>query len=283
MKEMEPPRIQDFKDRISRQIPIFPNNRETRYHLQSLSLGELMVHALSWLSRYVIARPRKVHVPHKVLDHQKWKENQYRTLPLLRRFQKGETVIEFLSNEIKTRGLNLNYNITNKWKDKDFFLNAMGFHHFHLGNLSEGNHFADRTNEILFAEVQKKEVSVIGIYDHSVFESKSEKLSDERRRLWTDFESYRFGKLQPGKFYLQSMIATSGHPTHVVNLAQSYTHMIRTIDESLDDQDYLRDFLGIQNENVNSHFRFDWMLHFSDLYLIEKNQKLHILIEEGFN
>lgn len=279
----ESQRIQSFRESVIKRIPIFPNNRDTRNLLHNMPLNKLMIHALSWLSRFVNTRRRHVHVANNILDHHKWKENQYRILPLLRRFQKGESVIEFLSEKIEKRGLNLNFNITNKWEDKDFLLNAMGFHHFHLGDLQEGNTFADRTNDILFAEVKRKEVSVIGIYEHSVFDSKSATLSKERQRLWADFESYRFGSIEPGKVYLQSMIATSGHPMHIVTLAKHYTDIIYNLDDKLNDQKFLPEFLGIRDEDLKFQYKFDWTLHFSDLYLIEKNQNLQILIGEGFN
>jgi hypothetical protein len=62
-----------------------------------MSFSELLFHSLSWLSRFVASRERLVIVADEVLDTEMWRKNQQLIMILLRRFQNGESVKEFLS------------------------------------------------------------------------------------------------------------------------------------------------------------------------------------------
>ena len=56
------------------------------------------------------------------------------------------------------------------WADKDFLLNVMGLHHFHLGLTKETAGHMTRTNQVLFASVTREELEILGLFDHAAFE-----------------------------------------------------------------------------------------------------------------
>ena len=64
----------------------------------------------------------------------------------------------------------LQANDTTTWKDKDFLLNVMGLHHFHLGLRKETSGLIARTNEVVLASVARDNLELMGLFDHSVFE-----------------------------------------------------------------------------------------------------------------
>ena len=52
------------------------------------------------------------------------------------------------------------------WEDKDFLLNVMGLHHFHLGLRQEKSGLMGRTVEVVFAHVSRDTVDILGLFDH---------------------------------------------------------------------------------------------------------------------
>ena len=60
----------------------------------------------------------------------------------------------------------------------------MGVHHFHLGLHQETSGLMTRTNEVLFAAVSRDTFNVLGLFDHSVFDSTvDDAIAPERERL----------------------------------------------------------------------------------------------------
>jgi hypothetical protein len=68
-----------------------------------------------------------------------------------------------------------------RWADKDMLLNVMGYHHFHF---DAAPHNRVRSDDVLFAHVTRETFTVIGIFDHAVFEVDPAKpMMAERNRL----------------------------------------------------------------------------------------------------
>jgi hypothetical protein len=55
-----------------------------------------------------------------------------------------------------------------RWSDKDFLLNVMGYHHFHLGTAVQRRGYVDRTDDLIFAEVRRDTFTVIAIFGMKV-------------------------------------------------------------------------------------------------------------------
>ena len=77
------------------------------------------------------------------------------------------------------------------WEHKDFLLNVMGLHHFHLGTRREQRGHMARTNDVLFAFVNRKTFEILGLFDHTVFDAEEGLLSDERERIWSTYERFQ--------------------------------------------------------------------------------------------
>jgi hypothetical protein len=189
----------------------------------------------------------------------------------------------FLSKKIFKKGLNLKINPKSKWEDKDQILNAMGFHHFHIGYLLEGESFSDRSGDTLIAKVNRKEMYVIGVYDHSVYWNSSVDISKERKRLWNDYENFYFRGKKTNSLRIGSLISTSGHPLHIHSLTQSYLYKIAQFENNLYQAEWIREKLQITATETINVDEFQWLLNFSDLYLFNKRKNLYLLIGEGFN
>ena len=152
-----------------------------------------------------------------------------------------------------------------RWADKDFLLNVMGFHHFHLGTKVETAGHITRTNEVLFAEVTREIFNVVAIFDHSVFErknGKTNKLTAERDRLWGLFTKISSRGIPPGCLYIPSMIMTSGHSSHHVTLADRYAYIIREIDSKIDDPSFVTNLYAEAGINSPSRPKLNWHLYY---------------------
>ena len=174
-----------------------------------------------------------------------------------------------------------------RWIDKDFLLNVMGLHHFHLGLALEPQGHAIRTNEVLFAAVTRETFEVVALVDHDVFEDGvNGTLTAERRRLWRLVEARRARDMEPGKVYLSGGlgglgISTSGHSTAVVLAAQTYAKIIREMDPKLDDRDYVSGLYpsGPPPKAPKLSWRFDHL----DLCLVDSANEAFFVLRRGPN
>ena len=62
----ESKRIKSFKSRLIKELPFFPNNKETLSDLESQNLNSILIHYLHWKTRLVPARFRKVQIAPEV-------------------------------------------------------------------------------------------------------------------------------------------------------------------------------------------------------------------------
>ena len=160
----------------------------------------------------------------------------------------------------------------------------MGFYHFHLGEKFETAGHAERTNDMLFARVNREDFTAIGLFNHSVFErTGDEEMSAERKRLWNVFDMHTSRGVPPGSVVISSLIATSGHPIHVVRTAQEYSRIIYDIDSKFDDPSFAHEVYGRSKVNVPAKVKFEWALNFSDLGIHEARSNHLFVLRRGFN
>ncbi|NBQ68160.1 MAG: hypothetical protein EBU46_04715 [Nitrosomonadaceae bacterium] len=284
----ESKRIKRFRNQIINEIPKFPNDRRTKEILENMPLVTLFVYYLNWISRYVSIKPRKVIIESAVTNDQRWSLLKHQVEIVLEKARSGEDLTPYLSIQPHSRGYSPKTSIlastVDSWVDKDFLLNVMGFHHFHLGTKLESAGHIERTDDVLFARVNREKFTAIGIFDHSVFESIDNGMNDERKRLWEIFDEHTSQGVPEGSIFMSPPIAASGHPLHLVKLAQEYYRVILEVDPK-NEPEFLRElYRGLDLETeVPSNLKLEWMLNFSDLGIYDKNHNNFFVLRKGLN
>ena len=283
----ESKRVKKLRREIVAAIPKFPNNRETKAKLEEMPMTTLFIHYLNWMSRYISVKPRKVIIDPAITSDSRWRNLRPQIESLLEKVRKGENLRPHLSIQPHSRGYTpasseKGPNV-DRWADKDFLLNAMGFHHFHMGMKLEKIGHIERTDDVIFAKVSREEFTAIGIFDHSVFEPVGENMSPERKRLWEIFDAHIARGVPPGSFVVSSPIATSGHPIHLVSVAQEYSWVIREIDPKLEDRKFVQDLYEGAGCEVPYKPKLEWALNFTDLGIHDTNLNHFFVLRRSFN
>lgn len=283
----ESKRIKNLRDEVIKAIPKFPNNRETKEKLEGMPLATLLIHYLNWMIRYVSVKPRKTIIEPTVTADPRWRSLREPVSALLDKVRSGENLTPYLSIQPHSKGYSPETSRkgpdVDRWADKDFLLNVMGFHHFHLGEKVEAAGHVERTDDVLFARVSREDFTAIGIFNHSVFEPTGDEMSDERKRLWKIFDDHTSRGVPPGSVVIPSLIATSGHPIHVVSTAQEYSRIIYELDPRLDDPGFVNELYGTGNVNAPAKIKLEWALNFSDLGIHESRSNHFFVLRRGFN
>jgi hypothetical protein len=183
----------------------------------------------------------------------------------LDKVRRGDDLTPHLSLEPHTRGYSTiarapGATPEDRWSDKDFLLNVMGYHHFHLGTGIEKRGHAKRTDDLIFAEVGHDTFKVIAIFDHDVFEQ----TSAERTRLWAVHQSIIFRGVPQGSGVLMGNIATSGHSNTVVFYAMRCARIIKNIEPKLDDPEFVKSLYQPSSE-APAKSKPDWGFMHLDL------------------
>lgn len=191
----EPPRIKKFRRELIKAIPRFPNDRDSLQHMQQKHLPELLIDYINWRSRYVGQRSRTISIEPAAQADPRWTYHAAAIAAFLDKVRSGDDLTPHLSIEPHTKGYTPAASTqkatpVDRWSDKDFVLNVMGYHHFHLGTNVQKRGHVDRTDHLIFAAVQRDSLNVIAIFDHQVFDGNS----TERRRLWSVHDGGRQGR-----------------------------------------------------------------------------------------
>jgi hypothetical protein len=218
---LESKRIKQLRLAIAKDIPKFPNDRDTLAILEAKPLGSLLIDYANWACRLIPPRRRKVTIEPTLTADPRWKTLTANTKALLERASCGDNLVPNLSLRAFRNGFTSASSSAakseDKWEDKDFLLITMGYHHFHLSQVIEAAGHAKRTDDVLFAQVTRDSFDAIGFFDHSVFEPvdpKSQMMTAERERLWGIYERRSSIGRRPGRIYIANLIATSGHSLH---------------------------------------------------------------------
>ncbi len=271
-------------------IPRVPNNRESLTTLQNKSLTDLLIIFINWQLRFVRQGKRKVVIDESAKRDSRWTLLNGKIELFLDKVRTGEDLTPFLSLQASKRGFSLAANnplsSTDTWDDKDFLLNIMGYHHFHLGGISEGSSCAERTDDVLFAHITRDIFTVLAVLNHSVFESPddlSQSLTSDRKYLWSIFDERSMRGTMPGSIVMPSMIAASGHTWSSVKVAQNYVRVIREIDPKLDDIVFVHSlYENTDIEEINSN-NLVWCLRHLDLCIIDNSSGFFGVFRNGPN
>lgn len=288
--ETESKRVRKFRHHLASKIPKFPNNRDTLRRLEEEDISQLLIHYMNWAIRYVAPKPRSTHIDETAKSDPRWQANLNAISNLLKKAQDGEDLTPYLSLQPHTRGYTPEASATgpdvDRWADKDFLLNVMGYHHFHLGENITSQGFADRTDDLLFARVTRDHFDVVATFDHSVFDQEvtgDREMSQERERLWRIFDEHSSHGLPAGSVYISSMITTSGHPLHIVRLAIDYARIIKEIDPRLDDREFINTLYETADFQAPKNPKISWAVNFLDLGVVDDRTNTFMVFRYGPN
>lgn len=284
----ESKRLRQFRLGVAKSIPKFPNDRQTLAILEAKPLGSLLIDYVNWAFRLIPPRPRTVTIEPTLTADQRWKALTTDTSVLLERVRRGDN----LNPNLSLRALNNGFTpassgtapSTDKWEDKDFFLNTMGYHHLHLSQVIEAAGHAKRTDEVLFAQITRKEFNAIGFFDHSVFDPTdhiSQAMSAERDRLWRIYEQRNSAGMVSGQVYISAPIATSGHSLRYTLLAIEFARVIHAIDPKLDDLSSRSEVFDTVPHMTVKAMKLRWHLNYLDLGLIDKTTSTFYVLQYG--
>jgi hypothetical protein len=280
----EAPRVVRLQRELVKAIPRFPNDRASLRHMQRKPFSEVMIDYLNWRSRYVGVRPRAVTIERSADNEPHWTTARPALLAFLEKVEEGQDLTPHLSLAPHTKGYTpaargQNATADERWSDKDFLLNVMGYHHFHLGTTTAAAGQVNRTDLIVFARVTRDAFVLIAIFDHSVFET----CSAERIRLWTLHDKMTSQGASPGSVVLSGMITMSGHSLTVVQSALDYVRQIRTVDANLGDTVFVRKLFQDADLSIPLKPKFEWGLRHLDLLLVEHSSQTRFLIRRGWS
>ncbi|MGD0024831.1 MAG: hypothetical protein ABSC37_09430 [Xanthobacteraceae bacterium] len=286
---IESKRVKAFRLGLAKQIPKFPNDNASLQTLQAKSLGSLLIDYANWAIRYVAPRPRSVVIEQSALNDSRWQSLSADIQSLLNEVRQGHDLTPYLSIQPHTRGFTPAASVkgpnVDRWADKDMLLNVMDYHHFHFDAVP---HNRKRSDDVLFAHVTRDTFTVVGIFDHTVFESAKTRLSRsnagltaERNRLWKIFEKRATRGAIPGSVVVSSMIALSGHSMHFGNLSMNYARAIADTDPKLDDPKYVQGLYQQTGVPIPSKSKIRWHLNVLDLGLLDKETGAFFILRKG--
>ena len=280
-------RILKLKSNLIKELPFFPNDKQTMKELEGQCLNDILIHYLHWKTRLIPARPRKVLLSSQVTSDNRWKLLKKDINALFEKVLKGENLCLYLSEKAHRKGytpiLRLCDGKIDRWKDKDEILNTMGFHHFHLSMNIHKSGLSERTNDVLFAHVTRDLFHAIGIFDHSVFDLTTETgtRSVERNRMWDLYKKNMPLVMKQAAVHTSIPIMVSGHPMYLIIMCDNFGAIIREIDPKLDDRSFINRLYEEEKLNTPNRFSFEWYFDGLDLNVIDKKNNVVFNIRKG--
>ncbi|WP_083690052.1 hypothetical protein [Colwellia sp. UCD-KL20] len=279
--------LKRLKTTLIKKLPFFPNDKETLKELELQNISDVLIHYLHWQTRQVPVRVRKVQRSPELTSDKRYKNLKCGINAFLEKVRNGESLHSFLSKRAHKNGYTPVQRIKDgkaePWEDKDQILNTKGFHHFHLNMEVEKTGLSKRTDEVLFAFVDRENFHAIGLFDHSVFDCINENgvMSDEKERMWKIHEKYITFGMQPGTGYTSNPIMASGHPIHLIRLAHHYMRIIMDLDSKLGDREFVNILYKECEISPPSKFNLDWHVDSLDLGIIDNKNNRIFSINQG--
>lgn len=275
-----PKRLRQLKTDLIRELPSFPNNRETKGGLEEKSLQNVLVDYLSWRSRLIGTRPRTVFGAELVTEQLVDQSLSEGAASFLQAIEKGIDVSSHLSEAAQKRGYTpqSGRDAEYRWEDKDMALNSLGVYHFHIGQGRTASGLITRSDELIFAFVGREEFHILGVFKHEVFDRGNEYAKLLRALYGTnDHES----ELVPVRFdpgLGGAGIANSGHSVAIRFEVAKIVTLLHRYERLLDSRAGMKQ-LGFDAPRPKPYWQFDHM----DLVLADRASKKYGIVREGLN
>lgn len=270
---MNSKRINSLKTKLIKELPKFPNDKNTKDTLEQMHLTDLLIAYLSWKVRLVTPRVRDLKINEFVdKDDERYKNiivsNEFKTLK--EKIEDGEDINDYLSLKAHQKGYSPNAKGENAWEDKDFLLNVMNYYHFHLVPYDKNSKQSTRTDELIFAKVDKSTFEIIGVFDHRVFENSNDKsLNEERERLYKAWDSILTKNMPDGSVYIPIHITTSGHNDQVVSYAMECVRIINELEPKIESLEFLQKLY--EDKDIPNNPKLRWYFHGTDFGPLDRD------------
>lgn len=283
-------RFRRFKANLIRVIPRIPNDRASLQSLSSKSITDLLIVYMCWRSRSVAIRPRRVTGLSAIQDDSRAEAMKPNIDALVRSVEAGDDLGPYLSQKANRHGyvMAADPKLTDSatWDDKDFLLNVMGLHHFHLGLRKLRSGLMDRTDEVLFVSVTRDQFEILGMFDHSVFDwTVDDKMAPERKRLWDIYDKFKTRYAAPGSIIIGGYgglgVTLAGTPVTITRVAMQQVELIREMEPKLDDSEYLQEIL--QGHMVPEKIKLEWIYRHLDFGLLNVPSQEFFILMRGPN
>jgi hypothetical protein len=275
--------INKLKLKMIKELPFFPNDKETINHLKTQDLNSVLIHYLHWKTRIVPPRSRKIILSPNVTSDRRWHNLKSGINGLIEKVKCGDDIYPYHSDKAHKKGYTPFSPENGSWKDKDQLLNTTGFHHFHLDMSVQHTGLSERTDDVLFALVTRDTFHAIAIFNHDVFKSMNSDgvLSEERHRMLSLHKSHVEQGLNPRAVYSANSIMSSGHPSYLIPMCALYATVIREHDCKLNDRFFINSLYDQANWQCPNKFKFEWHLDGLDLGLLDKRNMKQFNIYQG--
>lgn len=283
-------RIKAFRRELIAAVPRFPNDKASLNAMETKSLTNLLITYIGWRLRFVAARPRKVTGQSTLSRDPHAAALKANIDAFLKVVEAGGDLTPYLSLDPITRGYTPAADTktpgTQTWADKDFILNVMGLHHFHLGLTMEGKGHTARTNQVIFASVTRSNFEILGLFDHAAFEYEGDgTMTPERTKLWQAYEARQAAGALPGQLttggFCNQGITLGSQPMAVVFAAQRHVRILQEIDPKLDEPAYIKTLYP--NGSAPSKSKLEWCYHHLDIGLLDASVGFFGVFERGPN
>ena len=245
---------------------------------------------MCWQLRRVAVRPRRVTGVSALKTDDRYAVAGQNIAAFIRAVETGADLNPYLSRKAHRHGyvmaVDKEISDTATSIDKDFLLNVMGYHHFHLGLQKQATGLMARTDEVLMASVTRDTFRILGLFAHSVFNwSVDDAMVPERERLWSIHDECRSEETPPGGIMLDGYgglgITTAGTPTAIAINAMRQMTMIRRIDPRLDDSEYVKALFA--EHTVPTKLALEWHYNHLDFGLLNAPSGHFIVLMRGPN
>ena len=283
-------RFQKFRNRLIREIPRIPNDRASLAALESKGNSELLRIYMCWKLRQVAIRPRRVTGQSALKADCRATSLQPNIEAFIRAVEVGADLNRYLSTKAHRHGYVLASDPEiadcRTWEDKDFLLNVLGRHHFHLGLHRDASGMMARTDEVLFGSASRDTIRILGLFDHSVFDwSVDDAMTPERERLWSFHDDCRAEGARSDAVMLDGFgglgITTAGTPAVMTINAMRQMTLIRQIDQKLDDSKYVKTLFA--EHPMPKKLRLEWHYNHLDFGLLNVPSGHFICMMRGPN
>lgn len=149
-------------------LPYDQNDPDVVAEINSKDARELLIVYHNWMSRHVLANPRKVHVSAAYTANPVTTQRKADLHALIAKIEKGEELKPHLSTRVEIV-LESSSKKLKRRKDLDLMLIEWEVHHLHISQQMRSDGFVERDDPLLFAVFHRADAYLLDIMTHKDF------------------------------------------------------------------------------------------------------------------